>query len=69
MGGSELLSLHIAFVHPVLVRSPLQSAFVGNHFGVCFMKIDQIIPRVMHAQRFALKKVPYKHMALRTFLW
>ena len=49
MGGSELLSLHIAFVHPVFVRSPLESAFVGDHFGICFMKIDQIIPELcMH---------------------
>ena len=68
MGGSELLSLHIAFVHLVFVRSPLESAFVGDHFGICFMKIDRIIPdRVMHAQRFALKKVPYKHMAINFY--
>ena len=49
MGGSELLSLHIAVVQPVFVRCPLESAFVGDHFGVHFMKIDRIIPELcMH---------------------
>ena len=45
-----MLSLHIAFVHsPVFVRSPLEHVFVGNHFDVFFMKIDQIIPELcMH---------------------
>ena len=70
MGGSELLNLHIAFVHPVFVRNPLESAFVGDHFGVCFMNIDQIIPELcMHKD----EKVPYKHnygdKLLRIFLW
>ena len=67
MGGSELLSLHIAFVHPVFVRSPLESEFVGNHFGVCFMKIDRIIPELCMHKKFALKKVPYKHMAINFY--
>ena len=47
MGGSEFLSLHIAFVHPVFVRGSLESAFVGDHSGVCFISNS----RVMHAQR------------------
>ena len=40
MGGSELLSLHITFVHMVVVRNALESAFVGNHFGVYIVKIN-----------------------------
>ena len=61
MGGSEFLSLHIPFVHPVILRNPLESVFIDdlNHFGICFAKIDQIIPEL--CMRKELKKMPYKH--------
>ena len=71
MGGSELLSLHIPFVYPVIVRNPLESSFVGNHFGVCFGKIDQLNPE-LRMRKVLHRKKPYKHMAiifLRIFLW
>ena len=31
MGGSELFSLHIPFIHPVVIRNPLESVFVVKY--------------------------------------
>ena len=67
MGGSELLSLHIPFVYPIIMRNPLESSFVGDHCGVCFGIIDRLIPELRMRKDLHRKRMPYKHMAIIFF--
>ena len=73
MGGSELFSLHIPFVYPVTVRNPLKSSFVGDHFGGCFVKIDQLIPKLRMRKDLHRKKINAIQTCgnnfFRIFLW